>query len=259
MLRVVNLTQHYSVKPVLRDVNLHVPAGETVVILGPNGMGKSTLLAAMAGVHQPQSGHVEINGLKRRWSIEAELEIRKQVAYLPDQAWLPVALTIREFLLSIGELYDVKTTRLFDHIERLLTLLELLPLGDTPLRSFSAGQKKKAALCSALITEAPVMILDEPFSGGLDPSGILALKHVFARFTHDRNRTIVMATPVPELVEEIADRIVVLHEGQIIASGFFQELQQQTECDGSLSNVLERLIFSETLANVDNYFEGNVE
>ena len=209
MIRVVNVTQHYSVKPVLVDVSLDIPAGSRTVIIGPNGMGKTTLLSVMGGVLEPQKGYVEVNGLRRRSNGDAEREIRRQTVILPDRCWLPKNRTGREFLLSVGALYDIPGERLIDHAERLLRLFDLDRLGDSPIRSYSAGQQKKIALGSALITEAPVMLMDEPFSGGLDPAGILALKHLLLRFTEDENRTVVLTTPVPELVEEIADRLVI--------------------------------------------------
>jgi ABC-type multidrug transport system ATPase subunit len=86
-IRVENLTQHYGVRPVLRDINLDIYAGELVAVIGPNGMGKTTLLAAIGGVHSPQKGSVTIAGLKRRSSPAAELEIRRKSVYLPDAAF----------------------------------------------------------------------------------------------------------------------------------------------------------------------------
>ena len=80
MIRIVNLTQHYGVRPVLKDVSLDIPTGELVTILGPNGMGKSTLLSAMAGLLAPQEGYVEFDGVRRRSSPEGELAIRRKVA-----------------------------------------------------------------------------------------------------------------------------------------------------------------------------------
>ena len=144
--------------------------------MGPNGSGKSTLLAAMAGILAPQKGHVEINGRKRRSSPDAELAIRKATVYLPADAWLPATMSCREFILAVGRLYEVEDERLMDHAGRLLTLFQLDEKADSPISACSTGQRKKVAVCSALIAEAPVMILDEPFSGGLDPSGLLALR-----------------------------------------------------------------------------------
>src|SRR5262245_32318192 len=83
------VSHHYGVRPVLRDINLAIRPGERVVIVGPNGMGKSTLLGLMAGVLYPLHGTVAAHGLLRRSSQEAELTIRRQTVYLPDQAFLP--------------------------------------------------------------------------------------------------------------------------------------------------------------------------
>lgn len=256
MIELHDVAQHYGVRPVLFGIDLRIERGEVVVVLGPNGMGKTTLLAVMAGVLSPQRGTVLIDGRRRRGSVEDELAIRKTAVYLPDQSWLPGNRTGREFLYAVGQLYDVEDLRLIDHIERLLVLFELSDQGDSPISSYSAGQRKKIALCSALVTEAPVLLLDEPFAGGLDPSGLMALKRVFQRHAQRKELTIVMTSPVPELVEEIATRIIILHHGRILAFDTLDGLQRLTGCRGPLGDVLERLIYPETSERLDQYFDG---
>jgi ABC-type multidrug transport system ATPase subunit len=218
-------------------------------------MGKTTLLGVMAGVLSPIRGEVVIDKLRRRGSAEEELEIRKRTVYLPDQPWLPGNRTGREFLLAVGRLYDVDDERLFAHVDQLLDLFELLEQGDSPIRTYSAGQKKKIALCSALVSEAPVLLLDEPFSGGLDPAGLLALKRIFQRHALRKELTIVLTSPVPELIEEIASRIVILQRGEILAFDTLDGLQRLTGCRGSLGDVLERLVYPDTARKLDDYFE----
>jgi len=259
MIEVVNLTQHYGVQPVLRGLNLQIQQGELVVVLGPNGMGKSTLLGAMGGVLSPQKGHVVIKGLQRRRSVDEELAIRRMTVYLPDRPWLPANRTGREFLLAVGRLYDVPEDRLFDHVKRLLELFELVDHGDQPIRSYSNGQQKKIAISSALVTDVPLLLLDEPFSGGLDPSGILALKHVLRWLVKDAGFTVVLTSPVPELVETIADRIVILHKGEVRAFDTLEGLRRLTDCRGPLGEVLERLIFPETMRHLEHYMQGYTE
>lgn len=255
MIRVLDVTQHYSVRPVLRNVSVEIDRGEMVTILGPNGMGKTTLLGALAGVIQPQKGVIEIDGLRRYGSAEEELEIRKRVMYLPDHPWLPKNRTGREFLFGVGRLYGRDDDRLLDHVERLLKLFELAREGDWPIRSYSNGQKKKIAICGALVSDAPVLLLDEPFSGGLDPSGIFALKRVLRWLTERHDATIVMTTPVPEVVEELSHRIIVMREGQVAAFDTSAGLRRLTQCSGPLAEALERLLHPETLDNVARYFD----
>ena len=100
------------------------------------------------------------------------------------------------------------------------------------------------------------MFLDEPFSGGLDPSGILALKRIFQEHRRLKDRTIVMATPVPELVEEVSDRVAILRDGKITAFGSIDGLRRTSGRDGPLDEVYERLIDSSALSRIDQYFEG---
>ena len=123
------------------------------------------------------------------------MRIRQRVVYLPAEPWLPRFSTGREYLLAVGGLYRIDTDRLFGHIDRLLQLFDLTPLADANIGSYSTGQHKKIMLSSALVSEAPIMLLDEPFSGGLDPSGILALKRVLQNLAQRSDVTIVLATP----------------------------------------------------------------
>ncbi len=164
-------------------------------------------------------------------------------------------MTGREFILAVGRMYDHSDDRLIGHADRLLPVFELSREGDWPIRSYSNGQKKKIALCAALVSEAPTLLLDEPFSGGLDPAGILTLKHILRRLVSD-GRTIVMTTPVPELVEEMADRIAVLREGQIVAYDTAAGLWRQTGAIGPLGDVLGKLLHPQALEGVARYFEG---
>jgi ABC-2 type transport system ATP-binding protein len=250
-----DISLHYGVRPVLRGISLRIERGEIVVILGPNGMGKTTLLGVMAGVLSPQKGQVWIDGLKRRGSDEEELAIRKMTVYLPDQPWLPAMLSARDFLLVVGRIYQVDAERLMAHVDQVLDLFDLAEQADAHISNLSAGQAKKVALCSALVTEAPVLLLDEPFSGGLDPGGLLTVKRILQHHLRTRDRTVVLTSPVPELVEEIATRFIVLQHGEILAFDTLDGLQRLTGCRDNLGRVLERLIFPETARKLDTYFQ----
>jgi ABC-type multidrug transport system ATPase subunit len=256
MIRVEKLVQHYGVRPVLKEVDLEARSGELVVILGPNGSGKSTLMRVIGGALEPQAGFVEVDGMRRRGSVESELAIRRRLVFLPDHPWLPTHMTGREFLLAAGQLYDVPFARLMEHVDRLLALFDLIKESDWPIRSYSSGQMKKIAVASALVTDVPILILDEPFSGGMDPSGILALRRVLRQLASQDQATIVVTTPVPELVEELADRIAVLSDGRILAFDTVNGLRQQTGCTGSLAEALERLLHPGAPDKVARYLEG---
>lgn len=253
MINVSNVSHHYGVRPVLTDINFSVPMGKLVTVMGQNGVGKSTLLGIIAGIISPAHGHVEINGLIRRSSEDAELRIRKQMVFLPDHPWLPEFMTVREWLMAIGQLYDIKPSHLMDHIDRLLNLFQLVEKGDSPIRTCSNGQKKKVAICGTLVTEAPLMILDEPFTGGLDPSGILALGRVLKHLAESGKFTVFMASQIPELIEELAHQILVLADTRVVAYDTLQNLRAKTGCS-SLPEVFAELVHPKTLANIENYF-----
>ncbi len=255
MINLVDISHHYGIRPILRGVNLHIKKGEVVALMGPNGMGKSTLMGIASGLLSPLKGYVEIDNKRRRSSPENELAIRRQVVYLPADAWVPAVKTGREWMLAVGKLYNVDDARLMDHIDRLLELFDLGKQADSLIHSYSTGQKKKIGLCCALVTDAPVILMDEPFSGGLDPSALLALKRIFQHLAARDDVTILLATPVPELVAEIADKVAILHEGRIIAYDTLAGLAAQTGMS-SLDEMYQQLVTPENKDAFARYVEG---
>ena len=255
MIEIVKLWHHYGTRPVLQDVSLHVSKGERLVVMGPNGMGKSTLLSVVAGLLPAFRGYVEIDGLRRRRSIDEEKKVRRMVFYLPDVPWLPLHVSTREYVLAVGRLYCVGEDRLLERTERLLDLFDLGEVADTAMSSLSTGQRKKAGICSALVTEAPVMVLDEPFSGGLDSSALHALQQVLKAIAGIDKTTLIMAVPVPELVDGLADRVAVIKAGRIVACETPEMLKQQTG-NPTLAGALESILRPESAQKIQRFIEG---
>jgi ABC-type multidrug transport system ATPase subunit len=108
------------------------------------------------------------------------------------------------------------------------------------------------------VTEAPILILDEPFSGGLDSSALLALSQILKRLADRKDVTVVMAVPVPELVESLAHKIAIIARGKILAYDTADGLRKTAGCTGDLAKVLEALIHPEVFKNIDSYLEGRV-
>jgi ABC-type multidrug transport system ATPase subunit len=254
MIKVVDVSHHYGIRPVLSHINFEIPTGQLVVLMGQNGVGKSTLLSIVAGLMAPAKGYVEINGIRRRATEAGELQIRRQMVFLPDQPWLPEFRTGREWLMAVGELYDRDAEQLMDHIPRLLDLFQLTEKGEAPIRTYSNGQKKKLAICGALVTEAPILVLDEPFTGGLDAAALLALGRVLRHLTAQGDTTILMASQIGEMIEPLAARIAILEGARLKAYDTLEALRARTGCSGSLSEVYERLVHPQTLEQIENYF-----
>ena len=255
MIEVSNVTHHYGVKPVLRDISLSVQQGELIALMGPNGMGKSTLMGVMGGALWPVKGHVEIDQKRRRQSPEVEEAIRQQVVYLTAEPWLPSLRTGREWLLASGRLYGVGDDRLLPHCDSLLDVFDLGEKADSLIASHSTGQKKKMAVCTALVTDAPILLLDEPFAGGLDPSAIFALKRILLHHKQRHDRTVVIATPVPELVAELADRVGVIAGGKLVAYDTVDNFCRQSGQQLSLEDAYQSMVNPHTLDKFQRYLE----
>ena len=255
MIHVESITQHYAAKPVLRGLSLHVKQGELVALMGPNGTGKSTLLKVVAGVLSPQKGQVKIDGLVRRSSVDAENAIRRRTVYLSDHPWLPMGRTGREFLVDVGKLYVNDIERVMEHAERLFRLFNLEGQADARIGSYSNGQQKKLAVASALVADADVLILDEPFTGGLDPAAVVVLKRLLRRLAERVDRTVLMATQIADIARDLAHRIALIRDEAIGMLDTPEAIIASQPGTGSLEDAVERFLNPHALADLEQYFE----
>lgn len=256
IVRVQSLVQNYGLKPVLTDVSFEVARGECLAIVGSNASGKTTLLDTLGGMIPFESGTVELFGLGRRSTVEDELTIRRRTCYLPIDPKTSDRTTVREHWLSTAMLWGRSGTDVFDEIAALAAMFELTDHLDASFKSLSSGQTKKVYVGGALLTNAELLLLDEPFSGGLDPTGIRSLQRILRHLADASDRTVIFSAPVPELIESIADRALVLVDGKIAAIGSPDELTKSVEDATSLSDAIVALVDDRASDAVDNYFQS---
>ncbi|WP_286789864.1 ATP-binding cassette domain-containing protein, partial [Thioclava sp. UBA3469] len=164
--RLEKLTHRYGATLALEDVTLDIPAGRMVGLIGPDGVGKSTLLGLVAGVRRLQSGRVSVLG-HDMGSARARGALGARIAYMPQGLGrnLYPSLSVRENLDFFGRLFGQKAGERAERIEMLLEATGLAPFPDRPAGKLSGGMKQKLSLCSALIHDPDLLILDEPTTG----------------------------------------------------------------------------------------------
>jgi len=253
MIKATNILHHYSYRPILRGISFEIPQGELVAVMGANGAGKSTILGLIAGTLFPLEGTIEMFGKLRRSTEHAELEIRQKLVYLPDHPWLPLGVTGHEFLASIGELYSIDAKRIIEHTESLLEVFCLTGKSDTAIEKYSNGQKKKIAIAGALMSDAELFVLDEPFTGGLDSEGMHVLKAILGKLAADEGRTIVMASQIPEIVAQIAHRVLFLEDSETLVSRSISEMKRDAPDGETVADSIGKMVSHDLVAHLETY------
>ncbi|NQT89373.1 ABC transporter ATP-binding protein, partial [bacterium] len=185
---------------IVDHVDLTVRKGELLALVGANGAGKSSILRCLAGVWRPSAGTVTIDGLDRE---QDDLAIRRFTAYLPPDPALQ-NLSIRENIRIFAEAYGVEPDDWLARMDSLLRMFDLKERQDRNARSLSKGERKKACLAAVCVTGARLYLLDEPFTGGIDPRGYDVFRRVLDRLAANREITGVFATQVLELAVGLA-------------------------------------------------------
>ena len=241
MIRASSLTKHYGARLAVDDVSLEVDRGEILGFLGPNGAGKTTTILMLMGILKPDAGWAEVAG---RRVARGDLRGRRLIGAVSEHPHLYDDMTVGGYLAFFGRLFGVDAVQ-----PRSAALLEELGLADRRddrAVDLSKGLQQKLSLSRALLHDPPVLILDEPASG-LDPHGIREFREILLR-ERERGRAILISSHVLSEVERIADRVVILSDGRVIASDataaiaakLSDVLQVEIELDGSADEVLER-------------------
>jgi ABC-2 type transport system ATP-binding protein len=230
------ITKLFGKQKALDNVSFEVNKGELVGFLGPNGAGKSTLMKIITGFLSADAGDVFVEGEK---TGPKNLEIRKNIGYLPEHNPLYTDLYVREFLEITAGLYKLKNVK-----TRVSEMVELTGLGNEQhkkIRALSKGYRQRVGLAQALIHNPPVLILDEPTTG-LDPNQIGEIRQLISNIS--REKTVIISSHIMQEVEAICNRVIIINHGKVVADGGIDEIR-------NISLNQQQLVIAEFTSFVD--------
>ena len=224
-LRVDGFSKEYEGHRAVTDLSFHVSEGEILGLVGANGAGKTTTLRSIAGILPLQEGRVVIRG----WDLEEhEFEAKRELAWIPDDPQPFDTLTVDEHLRFTAALYGVKDWE--PRADDLLRKFELLEKRVALGGELSRGMRQKLAFCCAWLHRPGVVLMDEPLSG-LDPRGIRSAKDAIETLAGEGS-SVVLSSHLLELIEELADRILIVHRGAKVFLGTLEELRERFSAGG---------------------------
>jgi ABC-type multidrug transport system ATPase subunit len=213
----------------LNGVSFQVEQGNILALLGPNGAGKSTLFGCLLGLIHPMAGHIRLGGR------EVSDGMRKKLGYVTDR----IALYPHRTVWENGHFFARLRNQDAEELERQLKRVGLHNVYDRKVRQLSKGMLQRLALAIALCGKPEVLVLDEPFNG-LDPTLLDDLQRIL-REENERGATLLIATHTISAVEPLATQVAILLDGQLAASGSFEELRAQYG-DNSLETMYHRIV-----------------
>lgn len=210
-------------------INFEANDGEIVCLLGVNGAGKTTTMRILSTIFSPTSGTAEIGGFDIRKDAQ---KVRERLGFLSGDTGLYNRLRGREFITYFGQLYGIPKDVIAQRIKEMSELLDMEALLDKKIEFLSSGMKQKVSIVRSIIHDPPVMIFDEPTSG-LD---ILTARNIvsFIRDCKNKGKCVLFSTHIMREAERLADRVVLIHQGRILADGtldYLREASGQTDLD----------------------------
>ena len=232
MLNIQHLCKRYGNKAAVEDLSLHIRPGEIYGFIGHNGAGKTTTLKACAGILPFDGGEILVDGLSVR---SDPLACKRRIAYIPDNPDLYDFLSGIQYLNFVADIFGVGKEERGRRIREYADAFGLTADLAQPISAYSHGMKQKLAVISALLHQPRLILMDEPFVG-LDPAAAHTLKQLMR--THcDRGGAIFFSTHVLEVAEKLCDKVAIIKNGRLIASGSMEEVKG----DSSLENVFLEL------------------
>jgi ABC-2 type transport system ATP-binding protein len=219
MLEVRSVRKVYDDRTVVNDVSFEVKEGEIFALLGPNGAGKTTLIRMITDIIKPDGGAITLAGR------HAGAEGRPRIAYLPEERGIYKKVTVLDSLTYYGELNDLSPRDSRKAAVALLEEFELAGWVKRQVHELSKGMQQKLQLCSALIGNPKLLILDEPFTG-LDPLNVAILEDVLRR-RRAAGVTILLSTHQMNKVEEQCDRALMINRGHMVLYGNVGDIRRQ--------------------------------
>lgn len=226
VIQVDGLTKSFGDNHVLQGINLNVRRGTMLALLGPNGAGKTTTVKILSTLLKADGGTITIEDYDVRNDAD---KVRTVIGLTGQSAAVDELLTGRENLVMMGRLYRLTPNSAKARAQELLEEFDLLKASERPVKTYSGGMRRRLDLAVSLIATPPVIFLDEPTTG-LDPRSRLAMWGIINRLK-DKGTTILLTTQYLEEADQLADRIVVIDGGKVIAEGTASELKAKVGKD----------------------------
>ena len=221
VLKVRNLIKEFGHVQAVSGLTFDALHGEILGLLGPNGAGKTTTLRMLSGFIPPTQGDISVCGFSMR---DEPLKARREIGYLPESVPLYRDMRVNEFLGFVGGLRGLKRQELKNQMDQLLNDLGLVSVSRQLIWRLSKGFRQRVGLAQAMIGKPRLVLLDEPTSG-LDPEQTVEIRNLIAKIK--TTSCVIMSTHLLSEVEKVADRVLIMNEGTIVASGSPSDLNQR--------------------------------
>ena len=254
MIRVDNLTKYYGKRLAVDDISFNVAKGEIVGFLGPNAAGKTTTMRILTGFLAATRGDVWIAGDNM---LSHSLEARQHIGYLPETVPLYADMTVRSYLDFSARLRGLDKDRIKTRIDEVVDICHLEEYFDVFIGKLSKGFRQRVGVAQAIIHEPEVLILDEP-TIGIDPIQVAMTRELIKEL--GKEHTILLSTHILPEVSVICERVIIIHEGKIVAEDRLENLSSligaskriRLEVEGPSEKVAERLRRIESVHRVSN-------
>ena len=213
-----NVSKKYGSFQALRDVSFDVKEGEIVGFLGPNGAGKTTAMRILSGFFPPTSGCVSVCGVDM---FKHPHKAKQSIGYLPETVSLYPDMKVIEYLRFVAKLKGVPAHEMKGHLRSKMAFCGLVDCGHRLIGRLSKGYRQRVGLAQALLADPRVLVLDEPTTG-LDPTQIKEIRDLIRAL--GQNRAVILSTHILSEVSMLCNRVMMINQGQILASGTVPEL-----------------------------------
>lgn len=243
---VKGLKKSYGKLDVLKGVSFTVPKGTVLALLGPNGAGKTTTVRILSTLLRPDGGSARVHGYD---VVKQDADARASIGLTGQYAAVDEYLTAEENLFMIGRLYRMSKAEANRRTQELLEQFDLVKPAKRPVRTYSGGMRRRLDLAMSLIANPPIIFLDEPTTG-LDPRSRLTMWEMVKKLV-EGGTTVLLTTQYMDEADHLADKIVVIDNGQVIAKGTADELKAQVGSDRLELTIAKKSDFSKAQRIVD--------
>lgn len=235
-IEIQNLVKRYEDLTAVNSLSLTIPRGEFFCFLGPNGAGKTTTIKILAGLVRPTSGRAVISG----FDVQSDpVEAKRRIGYVPDHPYLYEKLSGRDFFHFVGDLFSIPRAEQDEKLDRYFQTFMLAPAADKLIENYSHGMRQKLVISASLMHDPEVIIVDEPMVG-LDPQSTRIVKNMLKEKASE-GCAVFLSTHVLSVAEELADRIGIIHRGNLIFLGTLEELRVRQNSDAGLEDLFLEL------------------